>query len=525
MMRYIKNIFSNKQAFILIAILAIHTCITLIYVHHQPLTNDEADYIEYAKRWLEGSPDKILDVDDSKTPIVAIAWVPRIIKQVISPSLQLNDWGRADQMAGRYMMLLFFWLVFLYTALWSKKLYGKNGWWLPIILLVIDPLFMAFSPIVTSDMASVFVLLASCYHYYSFCKTQSFKQFLLAAFFTGLALITKSSMLFIPLIFLFIYIGRLLAKQAIIPLGKKAVGYAVLFMLIVWLTLNTGFYFHHSFQPWKNIAFKSSTFNNLFTHLSYLKDLPTLLPEPFIRGFDLLEYHKEFGPFVADMPYKGVFILNQKFTSGVWYYYLVTGGLKFTIGFLLLTVISIAVFFKKFSATSFCTKYIFIVLPVLMYGFLLSFVNPFQQGIRHAMILLPFIFLGIGYLAANQPIFTKKIKPLLLVLVGYSFISAASFFPDIMPYTNEIITNKTKVFNYIAEYNYRLSDVPLDTKPFLDAHPDFSIAPSTPTKGKFIIPGAYVFNTTYEINPRYKWLQQYQPIGHYRYVFLLYNVQ
>ena len=67
MISRLKNIFYQKHRLILATLLVLHTIITFVYVQHQPLTNDEADYIEYSKRWLKGKPDKILDVDDSKT--------------------------------------------------------------------------------------------------------------------------------------------------------------------------------------------------------------------------------------------------------------------------------------------------------------------------------------------------------------------------------------------------------------------------------------------------------------------------
>jgi MFS family permease len=506
-------------------LLVVHTIITLIYVKHQPLTNDESDYIEYSKRWLKGNPDKVLDVDDSKTPVVFIAWIPRIVKQALHPGLQLNDWGRADQLSGRYIMVVFFWGVFVYLYLWSRDLYGRNGWWLPILFLLIDPLFMAFSPIVTSDMVSVFVLLAACYHYYKFCNKQSLMQFMLAAFYTGLAFVTKSSMVFIPLIFLLIYFTRLLTKASFIQFGVKAIGYGALFIFIVWFVLNCGFYFHHSFDTWGSYAFKSTLMKNIFQHLIFLKPFPTLLPRPFIQGFDLLQHHSEFGPFVPNMPYKGVFILNQKFNHGVWYYYLVTGGLKFTISFLVLLCWAMGLFIKRFSIKPFFKHFVFLAAPILLYGSLLSFMNPFQQGIRHAMILLPFLFLAIGYVPIYCSKYFQKGKIILIALLLVAFFSSASFFPNIMSYSNEIILDKTNLYHYIAEFNYRYSDILLDTKPFRDANPEYQLAPSVPQKGKFIIPGAFVYNSTYEVFPNYKWLQQYKPVGHYRFVFLLYDVK
>jgi len=94
-----------------------------------------------------------------------------------------------------------------------------------------------------------------------------------------------------------------------------------------------------------------------------------------------------------------------------------------------------------------------------------------------------------------------------------------------MHYTNELIVDKKQLFHYIAEFNYREDNIGIDTKPYIDEHPGVQIAPAAPAKGKFIIPGAYVYNSTYEMYPKYSWLQQYQPMDIYRNVFLVYEVK
>lgn len=203
-----KKDFWKGQRLLLLTFFLCHFVLTIIYVRQQPLTNDEADYIEYAKRWLKGQPLKVRDVDDSKTPVVAVAWLPRLYQQFRDKDLQLNDWGRSDQLNGRYMMIVFFWGVFLYVYLWGKKLYGRNGWVIPLLLLIVDPLFMAFTPIVTSDMACVFVLLGVMYHAYSYSLYNRWKHFLLMSFFSGLAFVTKASLVFIPLILIIVFVSR-----------------------------------------------------------------------------------------------------------------------------------------------------------------------------------------------------------------------------------------------------------------------------------------------------------------------------
>jgi hypothetical protein len=94
-----------------------------------------------------------------------------------------------------------------------------------------------------------------------------------------------------------------------------------------------------------------------------------------------------------------------------------------------------------------------------------------------------------------------------------------------MHYTNEFIWKKENTFQYLAEFNYKHGEIPHDVQPFLQKHPEYSIAPQHPAKGKFIIPGAMVYNITYESQPKYAWLKKEKPAGIYRLVFLLYDVK
>ncbi len=523
MRRYISLQYWTRQRLLLLALIVVHTIIiTVVYVQHQPLTNDEADYIEYSKRWLKGEPLRIKDVDDSKTPVTAVAWLPRIIKQISDPSYKENDWGRRDQLAGRYMMIVFFFGIVLYVYWWSKCLYGDKGWIFPVLLLVIDPLFMAFTPVVTSDVACAFVLLACMYHFYQYCNQGTWKQFILASVFTGAALITKSSLVFIPVIFLCIYSVTLVLHRR--SLNYSSIIKGLLFIFICWVIVNTGFYFYNSFKTWGEIEFKSALFQKVFNSFSFVKSLPALLPEPFIQGFDQLQYHKEVGPFSPDFPFKGVFILNEKHAAGAWYYYIVTAFLKLPIGLIVLLVTSIVLFFTRFKSKAFSRRYIFLIIPVISYAFILSFLNPFQQGLRHALIIFPFLYLGTGYLW-NYYKNDIQSRVIMILLICWHICSVAYWFPDIMHYTNEFIWRKENTFKYIAEFNYRQDNIQRDIQPFLQQHPDYSIAPQSPSKGKFIIPGAYVYNTTYEIHPKYAWLKTNKPVGHYRLVFLLYDIK
>src|SRR5687767_4135652 len=140
-----KKQFWKGQRLLLLAFLIVHVIASYYYIAHHNITFDEPDYIEYAKRWLKGKPERIQSLDDSKSPVVAICWIPRIIRQVINPNYKLTDYGRKDQKEGRYLMIFFSLLTAIYVYWWCKDLYGAKGWILPLLLLLFDPLYLSYT--------------------------------------------------------------------------------------------------------------------------------------------------------------------------------------------------------------------------------------------------------------------------------------------------------------------------------------------------------------------------------------------
>ena len=151
-LNFFKRQYWNGQRLLLLTILFIHTAASFYYISRQNITFDEPQYIEYAKRWLHGRPERTQLMDDSKSPIIAICWVPRIVRQIIQPEYHLTDYGRKDQEEGRYMMIFFSLVTAMYMYWWCKDWYGEKGWILPLIILLFDPLYLAYSTLITTDL-------------------------------------------------------------------------------------------------------------------------------------------------------------------------------------------------------------------------------------------------------------------------------------------------------------------------------------------------------------------------------------
>jgi hypothetical protein len=160
MLQWIKKI---AQKFIqykwLLVAMCVHVVVAFYFIAQQNITYDEPGYIEYSKRWLQGKPERVEALDDSKTPVISIVWLPRIVRQIINPNYQLNDFGRQDQKEGRYMMVVFSLLTMLYLYKFIQLVNLKNGW-LIFLFFLLDPLIVAYAVIINSDLLSGLLLLA-----------------------------------------------------------------------------------------------------------------------------------------------------------------------------------------------------------------------------------------------------------------------------------------------------------------------------------------------------------------------------
>jgi hypothetical protein len=522
-----KKDYWKGQRVLLLAFLLVHTVVSFYYISQQNITFDEPQYIEYAKHWLHGKPERVEPLDDSKSPIVAICWVPRIVRQIINPHYHLTDYGRKDQEEGRYMMILFSFFTALYVFKWCRDLYGSKGWMLPLLLLLFDPLYLAYTTIITTDLACGAFLVAILYHYRRYLIYASIKDFYLTALFTGLGIVTKQNMLFVVLLLPILSIVHLVLSTSVSEVfWRRIITDVLLFGVIILLVINVVYYCHRSFIPFGDYTFESHTLQNFQRNLSFLHPVPLPLPHAYVQSLDMIKAHAEIGAGKRNSTYNGVYLFGQlKLEGKFWYYYLVMLWYKLPIGTMLLVLASIVLFIKKFGSKGFADKYQFLIIPIAFYLIILSFFNQFQTGIRHVLLVFPLLYIGLGYLFRWLKNASPKIKILAGIAVAYTFISVAFYYPYLIPYTNEFITNKKTVYRkiYDSSVDYGQSDSSLNN--FISSHPEYKKASAAPDTGKYAVLMGQVINTYFRDANPYKWYQHFQPIGQSKFVILTFDIK
>lgn len=278
-------------------------CVVQVYCIYQlSVTGDEQNYYTYARNIIKGKADKnILNgkpIYNSQKPVVAFNTIPRIVQQVVQPSLtKTESEATNDIINGRLISILLGLLLGIYIVVWATQLYGSKGGVLALLLYSLCPNILAHTALVSTDVYSYFIATAIMYHLWrNACKPSNMQVFLISGY-LGLGQISKQSLLiFYPIAILFIivqvYRNKLITSQKVKSIIKALVIITVGSLLLI----NVGFLFCNTGMPLSNYEFISARFSTLIPQLGWLSTIPIPLPQPYIQGFDIVSFNIETPP-------------------------------------------------------------------------------------------------------------------------------------------------------------------------------------------------------------------------------------
>jgi hypothetical protein len=505
-----------------LAFLLVHIVVASFHISYQSITVDEPDYHGYAVNWVQGKVERSDKMYDSKTPLMAVSVLPRIAKQLRQPGYKATDWGYSDIKNGRYLMVIYTIIIALYLFVWIRRLFGAKAWILPMLFFLFDPMVISFSMIITSDMASGACLIATMYHLWRFYQTRRWRDFLLFSFWLGIGFVCKASLLFMLPCLLLLYVILLIAEKTKFNF-KKLILYGIVMSLISLFVLNAASFGKESFHSLNKIHFESKAFNSLASN-QVINHIPIPVPENFIVALDLLQYHKEIGAGTSESSYPGIFVNGKtKYQDGFWYYYLYVGFYKIPVAILLLLVAGLITLVVTFKRKTFFEKHIWYALPAAFFFIVLSCFNNFQLGLRHLLLIYPLLFLGI---AGVINYWQRKFRYTTLggwLLFGWMIVSTTIYFPNLIPYTNEFLTDKKNVFRKIKDASIDYGQNTEDVQPYLKNHPDAKVPGTIPLPGKYIVRAMELFDE-HSTNTQYLWLLNFKPVAHYKYSMFIFDI-
>ena len=147
------------------------------------------------------------------------------------------------------------------------------------------------------------------------------------------------------------------------------------------------------------------------------------------------------------------FLLGRMQSSGWWYFYLVALAVKTPLPLLAAGPVGLGVMARD----GLRSRDLWKLGPLLIFTALLAFASAFSRiniGIRHVLILYPFLALGAAYLfarlwralaAAGRPHLANAGRAVIVVLIGWQVSLLWSAYPDYLPYFNETVSDPQRV--------------------------------------------------------------------------------
>lgn len=350
--------------------------------------------------------------------------------------------------------------------LWARRLTASEGEaLLAVLLLATVPPVLGHAALATLDVAAAATVLLALYALQSWLESPHWRN---AAFFgitTGLAVGSKFSAIpFLVLGFVvlagahgLLWWRRQQARRApdrpspTETLNRRALGFALVLIaaavplfLAYGMRTSGGTTLPHRFDLAVGFLLQEHGVSHLAGVLLGHVWLP-FWAKGVIEGVIAIKAHNDSGHLS--------FLLGQLRVTGWWYFYLVALAAKTPLPLLATGPIGMAVLARE----GWHARDAWRLAPALLFLTVLVFSSCFSHiniGIRHVLVLYPFMALGGAHAVALAWRFLRKltIRPLAIVgsaflvgLVGWQVSGLWSAYPDYLPYFNEAVTHPERV--------------------------------------------------------------------------------
>lgn len=519
--------FSLRRKWV-VPLLSLYAIMQIYCIQQLSINYDEGLFAAYGSSVLKFQREKDVILYDSKLPVTALNMLPRVVEQTLNPGLS-KSWPQAqgDIENGRYVSLLVAILLGLLIFHWASKIYSTQTAFVVLLFYLLCPNFLAHGIFVSSDIFACFFMTATFYYLWLFFKEPKPLNFLIMCVATGLAQISKFSMVHLFILVPLLFIVGMVTRKKENPQPRFSAGkiflYTALFIFINWLIVCASHLFYEVFLPISDYHFKSLAFNKLQQFfLKIAPGFPIPLPSSYIGSMDAVVYFDGLGGGVKGSLNGAPYILGKNSTNGFWYYYFVAMGFKVPIATLLLWFSSIIVFAKSFTRRSFFTTDIYLLVPIFYFLIYLNFFYSTQVGIRHILIIFPLLFIFSGKII--EYFLSVRKHFIIYSLLCYQAVSVLLYFPHFLPYTNEFILNKKLAYKKIADTNICYGEGGKFLQDYLTKNPDAVYMPEKPVAGKIVLEVNEMLNLNISTIHKYDWGKFLTPIDHIHSQYLIFDV-
>ncbi len=530
----------------LFALLAALFVIQATSLRGKSLTYDAPDHLRYGLQILHGDATRF---DDSKMPVSAWNALPARIGEGLEPG-RLRAFLEAPGTA-RYSTILaslaLAWLVFR----WSRELYGLGAAFLSLLFEVFDPTLLAHGRFVTTDLYAALTITLSLYTFWRFLRTRHWGWGVAAGLALGLAQIAKyTGAYLVPILLLIVAIrggaavlatlradrrkpaagedGRHRARPWMGRLGRIAArtsAWGAAFALLALLVIHVGFLFQDSFTRLSDYRLRSEPFRHLQRTLAPWEGLRVPVPYPYFEGLDWVLQREQTGDGFGNIYLLGKVHKGRGFLG----YYFVAFLFKVPLATQLLLLLAAVAYLVRRRRFRFLDDELVLLLPVAFFTVYFNFLYDAQMGIRYLMVAFPVLYVFAGSLVARGSWESlgrrgrRRWTAALGVLGAWLVVSVLSYYPDLLPYMNELVTDRKMSYRILADSNLDWGQDNDQIDRYLEEHPDVIWQPERPTAGRILVGINWLDGVFKRHHDR--WLREhFRPVGQLHYSHLLFEV-
>ena len=506
-------------------LLGIFLLLNVFSIRYKTITFDERGHYRYGMQMWEGDPSRSTRYMDSKMPFAALNVLPRKIGQWLGLQSQSSEFPEKLSFhirTGRYITILFSLLLAFYVYRWAKELYGPVAGLFSLFIYTFSPNIIAHSRLVTTDLYGVGMTTIAVYYFRRFVKSGGWKAAGASAVTLGVAQLAKYTSLYLYPIFGIILAARSCRKRPNVTVGSF-LRFLLFFLVVSMLIINIGFLFHHSLTPLAAYEFKSDMFQLIQSRAGILRNIPLLVPYPYLNGMDWVKYNERTGASLSG----GVYLLGNYNKAGDDFrgfpgYYIIGFIFKVPIGIQLLILLALANYVVNRKKFDFWQDEIFLLIPVLFFFIYFNFFYRCQIGLRHFLVVFPFLHVFCGSLCKEGVWSRFNKRGVLIALSIYVVLSVLSYFPHYIPYFNELVWDRKQASKILANADIAWGQGGWYLQQYLKRYPDAILRPEEPVAGRIIVD---VNSLRRYHRERYEWLtKNFEPVDHVAYAYLVYQI-
>lgn len=377
----------------------------------------------------------------------------------------ISFWTRLPMIV---LTLVLGWLIFIFT----KELSNPRAGVLAVAFYSLEPTVLAHGRIVHTDLPAALAYLLFILALYRYHRLPSFRSVFVVGVVTGVALVTKFSLVVVGPVFV-VAMGMWILRASSHGLTRgKIVRHALVASFVALAIINLAYRFQRQAIIPADLAWIAArTPEHAQAIVSGIRGLSVLFPTYYLFGIYNVALHNHFG--------HATFLLGRYSDLGWWYYFPVAFALKTTLAFLGLAIAGLLWGFWRLLVRR-EVKLVFLLAPIAAYA-AVSLTSRINIGVRHFLPVYPFLFI-LAALLVDQWLSVWKWRYLAGILIAMLFtamgLEAARAYPDYVSYFNQLRGDQPR-WRFLSDSNVEWGDDVKEAAAYLRARGETRVSGAT----------------------------------------------